>query len=250
MGLRIEKENGCLTLRFEKEHLGYQKAMLDVSRMALPHVWEEEESEIRLVYHQEGRTLKTWIRTDPDAQQLEAFFRAVVQLDEQVDCFLLDEGRILFDPDWIGWDMETKKVTVVYSPFDPYALCSVPFWSRLAGYFHQALIAGLFHKEGVETVILQAERAAYLRKKKDPAWAGSWAKRAEAEEEQEVGISEKTEDKTERMAEREKALDQLIKAQEEESASLFKRGAGTKVFQKWQKNVSQWKDRFPIAIKD
>ena len=251
MGLRIEKGPKVLTLRFERGHLGYQKAMLDVSEMALPHTWEEEENEIRLIYYAEEKTLKQWIRTDPDAAAMEQFFKAVVQLDEKVDCFLLEEGRIMFDPDWIGWDPEEGSLRIVYSPFDPYALGSVPFWSRLTGYFHQALIRGLLHQEGVDTIILRAERAAYLRKKKDPAWAGSWDKSEEKETIAEDTSEITTEDKKERMAEREKALDELILAnQEEKHAPLMSGELGKKISLGWKRSMVQWKERFPIALKD
>lgn len=250
MGLRIEKEPERLILRLEKGHLGYQKEMLDVSKMALPHIWEEGENEIRLIYCKQEKTLKQWIRTDPNAEEMEAFFRAVTQLDETVDCFLLEDGRILFDPDWIGWDPVDHIIKIVYSPFDPYALGSVPFWSRLAGYFHQALIAGLLCQEGVETVVLNAERSAFLRKKKDPAWAGSWMKTIEEPVKAE-SFSEDIAEKQERMAQREKALDELIEANGEKGEGALLMGdVRKKIVLGWKKNMLQWKERFPIALKD
>ncbi len=191
--------------------------------------------------------------------EMESFFKAVVQLDETVDCFLLEEGRILFDPEWISWEPETESLRVVYSPFDPYALSAVPFWNRLTGYFHKALITGVLSREDTAKVILMAERAAYLRRKKDPAWAESWGTKEKEEEPLPKIISKETSgSKEERMAEREKALDELIKAGKEgqkdetlrKTVHPKKNESSKDSYLRWKKQVLEWKERFPIALKD
>ncbi len=214
--VKIIKESQYMTIRAEEESIAYQGKMLGVIPWLLPYEWKNGKE---LLYQKgEGHSLTEWLkkerREDEILEVLEHFFKN----QKETEAYLIDEEKVILDPEWMFWEPEKKTLRLAYVPWDNWIGPRRSFAERFARLLWYAAIRQEWQNE---RLILMLYRMQIAAKHQDQP--GFWIQWIEQEKRR---IKE-------RDMVKERALDILTEEKEEPSNRWFQR----------------LKDKIPFAVR-
>ncbi|MCI8632836.1 MAG: hypothetical protein HFE64_05070 [Lachnospiraceae bacterium] len=109
------KKSEMLHIQADEKVIGYQAKMMREVGWLLPFSWEEEQ----LCYQKsKGKTLLEWLKAEPNEEELLAVIAALGRVQKDIEQYLLDWDKLIWDAEWIFWDSEERKLRLAYCPWD------------------------------------------------------------------------------------------------------------------------------------
>ena len=128
--VKIIKESQRMLIRAEEESIVYQGKMMAAIPWLLPYEWIDGNG---LVYQKiNAPNLLQWLqkerREGEILEVLESFFHNYKELES----YLIDEEKIVLDPEWVFWMEEEKRLRLAYVPWDVSGRVHSSFVKRFA----------------------------------------------------------------------------------------------------------------------
>ena len=114
--VKIIKESQYITIQAEEESIVYQGKMMPSIPWLLPFEWENGK---KLIYHKgEGLSLVEWLKKEKNEEEILEVLEVFLQNQRELEAYLIDEEKLIVDPDWIFWVKEKKMLRLAYIPWD------------------------------------------------------------------------------------------------------------------------------------
>ena len=109
--VKIVKEAECMKVYAEEEAITYQRKMMTAIPWLLPFEWSGEKE----LFYQKGQGLNLiqWLKSEKSEESILEVIDAFFQNYKEADAYLIDEEKMILDPEWIFWE-ETKKRSLGY----------------------------------------------------------------------------------------------------------------------------------------
>lgn len=204
--VKIIKDLQYMTIRAEEESIAYQGKMLVVIPWLLPFEWKNGKE---LLYQKgEGQSLTEWLKKERREDEILDVLENFLRNQKEAEAYLIDEEKVILDPEWMFWEAEKKILRLAYVPWDT--------WYGPRRSFEECFIkllwcAAIQQKWQNERLILMLYRMQIAAKHQDQP--GGWNQWIEQEKRR---IKE-------RDMVKERALDILTETKEEPSNRWFQR---------------------------
>ncbi len=216
--VQIIKTQESMAIKAQESAIVYQVEMMKALVWLPTYEWKSSKE---LVYQRgKGICLLQWMQGEKKEEEILEIIDAFLKIQREIEPHLMDEEKLICDPEWIFWEPVKKALQVVYIPWDFQTGITASFLKR----FSQLLwIAAVQQKWQNERLILMLYRMQITLKhnQNQPQLWTQWLER------------EKKKIK-ERDAVKEQALDILT----EEAPAISKKA--------W---FHKLKGKFPIAIR-
>ena len=171
--MQISKTETLLTISGIRSSRAYQAVMISKAGWILPHIWEGSEGDETspvLVYQTQGISLREWASREPPAGQMDELIQALLDLSEKLERFLLDEGKLFWDPDWIRFDPENGRFRIVYFPFEDAPVPETGFFVQTARYLWEASVRGMWRDTEVIVKLHRLAKAMFAKEEGNEKW--------------------------------------------------------------------------------
>ena len=206
-----------MIIRGEEESIAYQGKMMAAIPWLLPYEWIDGKE---LVYRkEEGLSLSQWLQKERREEEILEIVEAFFQNHKELESYLIDEEKLIMDPEWIFWIEKEKKIRLAYIPWDVSGGVQNSFVKRFANLLWQAAVRQKWQNERLILMLYRMQIA--VKHQNQPLLWHQWIER------------EKRKMK-ERDLVKEQALDILT-----ESEPLDKKKG-------W---LRRWKEKLPIAVR-
>ena len=142
-----------MVIRAEEASIAYQSEMMKAIPWLLPYEWI---SERELVYQRgEGKKVTVWLQGEKKEEEILAVLEAFLQIQKEMESYLIDEEKLVLDPEWMYWDETEKQLRFAYVPWDTSSGNRSSFIKRFAQLLWNA---GIHQKWQSERLILMLYR--------------------------------------------------------------------------------------------
>lgn len=161
--VQIKREEEQIKIRADVPPIEYQCKMMEAVSWLLPFEWGMEGE---LIYHKgKGKTIVKWLQEEPKREEILAMVQGILMIQQEIEQYLMDQDKLLWDVNQICWNSETKTFQMIYCPWDSAGWgSSRNFLQKLAKLLWQK---GVNHKWEEEELILLIYRfniaAAHLK---------------------------------------------------------------------------------------
>ncbi len=186
------KESEALYVRADEKAIVYQVQMMQKVKWLLPFSWEEE-----TLHYQRGmgKSVLAWLKNEPDQEELLMFITALGMIQKDIEQYLMDWDKLLWDAEWIFWNAEEKRLQMIYCPWDIDAVGVTGIFKGLARLLWQKAVYQKWMQK--ELILLIFELNTQVAQAGEAADWQSWAERRQGrqkKEETEIALDVLTED--------------------------------------------------------
>ena len=204
--VKIKKELHNMRIQAEKESIAYQGKMMGAIPWLLPFEWASGKD---LIYQKgEGISLAEWIRTEKCEEEILDVLSAFFKNQKELEAYLIDEEKIMIDPEWIFWVKENKMLQLAYVPWDIPRGGRSSFAKCFAGLLWCAAVQQKWQNERLVLMLYRMQLA--VKHQDQPGYWIQW-------------IEQERKKLREPVLEKERALDILTEEEEETSIGWFRR---------------------------
>ena len=151
--VQIIKTKENMIIKAEECSITYQGQMMKALSWLLPFEWH---SGNELVYRKgKGVPLPEWIRGEKKEEEVLNIIDTFLQIQGEMEPYLMDEEKLVYDPEWIFWDPVSEKLQFAYVPWDFQTGVQTSFIKRFAKMLWNA---GINQKWQNEKLILMLYR--------------------------------------------------------------------------------------------
>ncbi len=216
--IQIIKTQEYLAVKAKEDPIAYQGEMMKALSWLLKFEWR---SNNELVYERgTSISLLQWIENEMKEEEVLEVVEAFMKIQKEMESFLMDEEKLMYDPQWIFWEPSNKVLRMVYVPWDFQNGIAITFMKRFAKLLWTAAIEHKWQNERL-ILLLYRMQSALKQNQNQPQFWIQW-------------IEKEKRRLKERDAVKEQALDILT-----EEEPIFSKRA-------WFRTL---KERFPIAIR-
>ncbi len=216
--VQITKTQENMIIKAKERSIVYQGKMMKELSWLPTFEWR---SDHELVYRKgRGSCLLQWLLEEKKEEDVLNVIDAFLMIQRDMEAYLMDEEKLIYDPEWIFWEPANKVLQMVYVPWDFQPGVTVSFYKRLAKLLWNAAVNQKWQNERLILMLYRMHIALKQNQNQPQMWI-QWVER------------EKRRIK-ERDAVKEQALDILT----EDEPAVSKRA--------WFRNL---RERFPIAIR-
>lgn len=127
------KDKEYLYFKGEEEPIAYQSKMMQAVDWLLPFNWLTAQT---LQYRRETeKSLQSWLEKEPGQEDMAALIEALSLVQKDVEQYLMDWDKLIWDAEWVCWNLQEKSLKLVYCPWDRPKTASVNFLAKLAQLF-------------------------------------------------------------------------------------------------------------------
>lgn len=127
------KDKEYLYFKGEKIPIAYQGRMMEAVEWLLPFTWITGQT---LQYSRETeRSLRNWLEKEPKQEEVVELFVALSRVQKDMEQYLMDWDKLIWDADWVCWNAQNKSLKMVYCPWDMPAASTTNFLVKLAQLF-------------------------------------------------------------------------------------------------------------------
>lgn len=114
--VKIVKEPQCMILQGEEDSIAYQGKMMRAIPWLLPFEWVSGKE---LVYRKgDGQNLLQWLQGEKREEEILEVLETFFHNEKELESYLIDEEKLILDPEWIFWVEKEKKLQLAYVPWD------------------------------------------------------------------------------------------------------------------------------------
>lgn len=129
--VKIIKEQECMIIRGEEESIVYQGKMMAAIPWLLPFKWIDGKE---LVYQKENApNLSQWLQKERGEEEILDVLESFFQNQKELEAYLIDEDKLVLDPEWIFWIEKEKRLRLAYVPWDVSGKSKNSFAKRFSG---------------------------------------------------------------------------------------------------------------------
>lgn len=156
--VRKFKDQQQLNLKGDKEPILYQSKMMRAVSWLLPFEWVTDKE---VVYQRgSGASLRQWLDREPKREEVLKVVEAYAAVQSEVEQYLMDQDKFLWDPDWIYWDGEKEKLQLIYCPWDDSNSSGPDLLKRIGLYLWNKSICNQWKEEALLLLICHLNMAA------------------------------------------------------------------------------------------
>ena len=214
--VKIIKELQYMIIKAEEESIAYQGKMLPSIPWLLPFEWRNGKE---LVYQKgDGQSLMEWLKKERKEEDVLNVLESFLVNQRELEAYLIDEEKLILDPNWMFWVNERNILQLAYVPWDISLKGEHSFVWRFAKLLWYAAIQQKWQNERLILMLYRMQVA--VKHQDQPQFWLQW-------------IEQEKRNIKERDLSKERALDILTEDQEDLSKGWFQR----------------FKDKFPFAVR-
>ncbi len=174
--VQIVKTQESMVIKAQERAIAYQGEMMKALTWIPEFEWR---SSNELVYQKgTGICLLQWVREEKNEDEVLDIIDAFLKIQKEMEPHLMDEEKLLYDPEWIFWEPTKKLLQMVYVPWDFQIGMTVSFLKR----FSQLLwTAATLQKWQNERLILMLYRMQVTLKHQNQPQLQLWTQWVERE---------------------------------------------------------------------
>ena len=167
-----------------------------------------------------GMCLLQWLENEKKEEETLEIMEAFLKIQKEMEAYLMDEEKLIYDPQWIFWESSGKVLKIGYVPWDGQAGLASSFFKQFAKLLWIAAVEQKWQNERL-ILMLYRMQIALKQNQNQPQFWMEWI-----------------EQEKRRLKELDTVKEQALDILTEEETKVSKRN--------WLRGLKEW---FPIAIR-